>query len=162
VNWMNALRGVVMGAAAISLITSASAHTFDQRSGNHVISDPVSGAAIFGYDPIVYFLEGHAKAGKPEFSFEHENRIWRFHTAANRAAFAENPEAYVPRFGGHDGLAVAEGRMISGDPQHFLIVGGEVVLFRSAENRNRFAADDKLRRAAHGRWPEVVRQFAGH
>jgi YHS domain-containing protein len=161
-NWTRAIRGSAICVVAASLVMSASAHTFDPRAGNHVIADPVSGMALFGYDPVVYFAEAQARTGRAEFSLEHENRIWRFHTAANRAAFAEHPEAYVPRFGGHDGLAVAEGRMIFGDPKYFVVSGGEVVLFRSAENRDRFAADVEIRRAALSKWAGVVRQFAGH
>ena len=35
--------------------------------------------------------------------------VWRFRNEGNRAAFAEHPEVYLPRFGGYDPVTIARG-----------------------------------------------------
>jgi YHS domain-containing protein len=128
----------------------------------HVIHDPRSGLAIFGHDPVAYHTEGVATAGRQRFTAEVGGLAWRFASAANMAAFKASPEPYIPLYGGHDARGVAEGRMVVGDPAIFLLAGGRTVFFRTVENRDAFARDEKLRRSAVENWPRVAAQLAGH
>ncbi len=127
-----------------------------------LIHDPQTGLALFGFDPVAFHSEGRALQGKERFQIEASGFVWRFMTAANRAAFLQSPEDYVPHFGGHDAMGVAEGRMAPGDPRIFLIFGDRAAFFRSADDRAAFAADEAVRKRAIANWPDVVRQFAGH
>jgi YHS domain-containing protein len=128
----------------------------------HVISDPRNGLAIFGYDPVAFHDEQKALPGSANHEVSLDGRIWRFHRAANKAAFEADPSIYMPMFGGHDGIGIADDVLIKGDPEIFLIAGGRVVFFRNPENREKFAADPDLRRKAIAAWPKVVRQQALH
>jgi hypothetical protein len=128
----------------------------------HVIADARSGLALFGYDPVAYHAEMRAVVGKPAFELMNNGLLWRFSSAANRAVFAANPEAYIPRFGGYDAERVGAGVLAMGDPELFLMIGGEVVFFRSREGRESFAADAALRLKSTEIWSAVVRQHAAH
>jgi hypothetical protein len=141
---------------------AATPNLFNPDPGNHVITDLRTGLALFGYDPVAYHLDGRARQGLPDFEVALNDRIWRFTSAANKAAFTADPSVYVPLFGGHDGVSVGEGILIKGDPQVFVIAAGQVVLFRDEANRNRFAGEQMVRQKARESWPSVVRQQAGH
>jgi hypothetical protein len=65
-------------------------------------------------------------------------------------------------FGGHDGASIGDGILARGEPAHFVIAAGQLVLFRSLESRDRFATDEALRQKARENWPAVVRQQIGH
>ncbi len=154
-----ALFAALLAAASPS---AADENLFDASHGHHLVADPRTGLAIFGYDPVSYHLDHKAVPGSPDYEFEHDGAIWRFTSEANKAAFAEEPGIYLPLFGGHDATNVAEGRMTWGDPAIFAIVGGRLVLFRDIAARDRYAAEANLRSQAMRRWPEVVRLHAGH
>jgi hypothetical protein len=152
---------LIVGAiAATPLFAAPSLRAPD--SARQLIHDPRSGLAIYGYDPVALPAEGKAVLGKPELEAEALGYVWRFTSAANRAAFLADPETYLPLFGGNDAKAVADGRMIWGDPAIFLLAGGRAAFFRTAEERDAFAADSGMRRKAAEAWPEVARQLAGH
>jgi hypothetical protein len=146
--------------AAAALPAPASVRAPD--SARQLIHDPRSGLALFGYDPVAYHSERRALMGKPQFEAEALGYVWLFATAANRAAFLETPEAYLPLFGGHDAKAVGDDRMVQGDPAIFLIANGLAVFFRSIEDRDAYARDHAMRRKATDNWPKVARQLAGH
>ncbi|MGL5446084.1 MAG: YHS domain-containing (seleno)protein [Rhabdaerophilum sp.] len=130
------------------------------RPHEMVISDPWSGAAISGYDPVAFFVEQDAKAGKPDFSLVHQGTVWHFANEGNRAAFREQPDAYVPAFGGYDPVALASGLIVAGTPRFFLVHEGRLYLFRRAENRAAFAAKPQLAADAQNLWPELSRQLS--
>jgi hypothetical protein len=148
--------------AAIFATSSVLAKSFSTQDEHHVIADPRTGLAIFGYDPVAYHSDQAALVGSKEHEFTRDGLIWRFRSAANMAAFVSDPLAYVPTFGGHDGAIVSEGMLAKGDPETFVIAGGKVVFFRTQQNRDRFAAEREVRQRALQSWANVVRQHAAH
>ena len=165
--WMDARSGLVAALLVTQVMGSAvglavTPNLFNPDPVNHVITDLRTGVALFGYDPVAYHLDGQARQGLTDFEVALKDRIWRFTSAANKAAFEADPVAYVPLFGGHDGASVSEGILIKGDPQFFVIASGQVVLFRDDANRDRFAREPMIRQKARENWPSVVRQQAGH
>jgi YHS domain-containing protein len=151
-----------MALFSLVLTASSAARVLSPDPRQHVIADSRSGLALFGYDPVGYHSHMQALVGKPAFELMNNGLVWRFSSDANRAVFAADPDAYIPRFGGHDGERVGAGVMVIGDPELFLMVSGEVVFFRNAEGRQKFADDPELRRKSSEVWPEVVRQHAAH
>jgi hypothetical protein len=129
---------------------------------SQIISDSHTGLALFGYDVVAYHTDAKSVEGRASHIAVHQNLIWRFVSEANRDAFQADPEAYLPVFGGHDARSVGEGRMTMGDPSFFLISKGSLLLFRSEENRNYFAAETGAYQNALKRWPEVMRHYAFH
>jgi hypothetical protein len=119
-----------------------------------------AGIAMLGFDPVAYFAEGRARGGLARHELQHGGYVWRFASSANLAAFEARPDAYTPAFGGHDAAAMAVGRAVESEPRHFAIVEDRLFLFRTAESRQRFAADPGMAAEADRRWAEVERQLA--
>jgi hypothetical protein len=103
-----------------------------------VLYDPVSGFAIFGFDPVAFFIEGEARPGRRDLELRIGATVWRFDSEANRAAFVAHPEIYAPAYGGYDAEAMERGVAVVSDPHHFVIRDERLYLFRSSEARQRF------------------------
>ncbi|WP_353186269.1 YHS domain-containing (seleno)protein [Bosea sp. (in: a-proteobacteria)] len=128
--------------------------------GEAMQPDPRTGLALNGFDPVSYRLGGGPVAGRPDCELIHDGIVWRFASAANRAAFREAPAVYAPAFAGFDPTGVAEGVAVESDPGRFAVVGTRLYLFRSEENRARFLREPSLRDAAKARWSAVRRSVA--
>lgn len=116
-----------------------------------IVSDPASGIALYGYDPVAYFLDRKATPGRRDIEAEWNGAAWRFESEANRAAFLSAPDVYAPRFGGYDPEAVANGAPAAGHPLLFRVSGDRLYLFSTPETRDAFTGDD----AAVAAWPKV-------
>jgi hypothetical protein len=121
-----------------------------------------SGLALGGFDPVAYHAQGRAAAGRADYEIVHRGDVWRFASAANRAAFVDAPAIYEPAFQGYDPTGVAEGLAVETDPRLFAVVGQRLFLFRNAANRTAFLADDALRRKAEANWSTVNEAIAHH
>ena len=119
-----------------------------------------TGLALNGFDPVSYRLDGGPEAGRPEHELIHDGIVWRFASQANLRAFQDAPEVYAPAFAGFDPTGVAKGVAVDSDPSRFAIVGAQLFLFRSDENRRRFLQDAGLLAEAATRWRSVRRLVA--
>lgn len=113
-----------------------------------------------GFDPISYFIDGQARPGNSRFQASFGGVVWHFTSEGNRAAFVESPQSYVPAFGGYDAVAAASGLIVAGNPQHFVVQGSRLYLFRHAENRALFLAQSQIAREAERNWPELRHRLA--
>jgi hypothetical protein len=121
-----------------------------------VITDRHTGLAIDGYDPVAYFTDGAATPGVPEFEHRSSGVVWRFRNQGDRDAFIQDPETYMPAYGGYDPVAIARGVAVGGNPTVWLIDGDRLFLFYSPEDRATFEADPaRAITDAEARWPEV-------
>jgi hypothetical protein len=133
---------------------------------NAAVSDPIvvnahTGLAISGFDPVAYFTDGKPKIGRAKLELRMDGVVWRFFNEGNRAAFADHPEVYAPRFGGYDPVAVARGVSVPGHPMFWAVTGERLYLFYSAEARATFLADPgRILDAADRKWPIVTRSIA--
>ncbi len=123
-------------------------------------TDDLSGIALYGYDPVSYFMNGVPKAGRADFEYSWGGAVWRFASAANRQAFIAEPQVYAPLFDGYDASAVAEGRIVESDPQSFAILGGRLYFFHTKASRLAFLSNEGLRVRSERAWPDTVRQLA--
>jgi YHS domain-containing protein len=142
---------VLVGIVAVPL--TAPAQGF--RPNDMIVNEKWSGAAIFGYDPVGFFVEQAAVVGRQQFQLAYRGVIWHFASASNRAAFEADPSAYLPAFGGYDPVGAARGVPIAGNPLNFAVVDGRLFLFRTTENRTQFLARPEIRAEAERLWPEV-------
>jgi hypothetical protein len=126
-----------------------------------VVSDRLTGIALYGFDPVAYFIDGEAREGVAAFELKHAGVVWRFRNEGDRAAFAERPGDYMPRFGGYDPLGVVRGVTTSGYPPLFVIHSNRLFLFANEENRKAFlASPNETADAAEAAWPKVARKLA--
>ncbi|TNC13369.1 hypothetical protein FF100_11175 [Methylobacterium terricola] len=121
-------------------------------------ADPLTGLALRGFDPVSYRLGPDPAPGSPEHEFSWSGLVWRFTGAANRGAFARDPETYAPRLGGYDPEGVVAGRLIDADPLVAALREDRLYLFRDPERRARAAPG--LLDAAEDRWPVLRRDAA--
>ena len=114
--------------------------------------DELSGVALYGFDPVSYFLDEGPKPGLAEHEIIWRGVAWRFASAANREAFLRDPDIYAPRFGGYDATAVAQGLTVRANPWLAVVRDGGLFLFRTDNGRARFMADESLAEKAEERW----------
>jgi hypothetical protein len=156
-NMIAARRSVVLALVGAACAAWAGRPARPARAGDRVASDWRTGLAIHGFDPVAYFTDSRPSPGRPEFERVHQGAIWRFRNEGNRAAFAADPDVYLPRFGGHDPVALTRGVATPGNPLVWLMSGNRLYLFHSHETRNAFAADpDAMIAASDERWPGVM------
>lgn len=103
-----------------------------------IVTDPLTGVAIYGYDPVSYFTQEVPLKGRPEFEFEWGGVVWMFASAANRDVFLRHPEIYAPQFGGYGLMALSRGYLSEGNPRIYAILAGRLFLFYSTSNRDAF------------------------
>lgn len=103
-----------------------------------IVTDPLSGVAIEGYDPVTYFIEETPRIGKPDFEYSWNGVSWYFVSAGNRDAFALAPETYAPQFGGHCATSLSRGYLSDGKPLLYAIEALKLYFFYSTANRDAF------------------------
>jgi len=128
---------------------------------DRVVVNALTGLAISGFDPVAYFVDAKPKMGRPDMELHLDGAVWRFQNEGNRAAFADHPEVYTPRFGGYDPVAAARGVSVPGHPLFWAVTGERLYLFFSEEARTAFLADPgRIIDRALRKWPDVARTIA--
>ena len=144
-----------------ALVLLAVAGPLGASVSERVVSDRHTGLAIFGFDPVAYFTDAKAIAGRPEFELDAPDAIWRFRSDGNRAAFVANPDVYRPRYGGYDPMALGRGIAVAGNPTIWLVIGERLFLFYTPQSRDTFGRDpETAAAAADERWPDVMKGLA--
>jgi len=116
-----------------------------------------NGIAIRGTDPVAYFRQGKAVAGSPQFTHRWEDATWQFSSAENRDLFAQNPEKYVPQYGGYCAWAVSQNYTAATDPNAWKIVNGKLYLNYNRKVQKSWERDIPGHIArANRNWPEVL------
>ena len=127
-----------------------------------VVTDPLTGVALEGYDPVTYFTEPDPQPGQPDFEYQWGGVPWYFTSAANRDVFIRNPEVYAPQFGGHCVMSLSRGYLSDGKPRLYLIDGMKLYLFYSVANRDAFLQSDVTSlREAQGNWVGLAEGLTG-
>jgi hypothetical protein len=130
-------------------------------SEDRLVINSDTGLAISGFDPVAYFSQHKALQGDPHLELTQNGTVWRFLNEGNRAAFADHPEVYTPRFGGYDPVAINRGVSVPGNSLIWAVAGDRLYLFYSDKARTEFLADPALIIAgADRKWPDVARTIA--
>ena len=126
-----------------------------------VVNDTHTGLAISGYDPVAYFTDSKPIVGRPDYEYRFEDVIWRFRSDGNRSVFSDNPQVYMPRYGGYDPIGISRGVAVAGNPLLWVIVDDRLYLFYNEAARTEFAANpDSAISSADGRWQEVLQDLS--
>lgn len=113
--------------------------------------------AIDGTDAVAYFTQSKPVRGKSSITLKWNGAVWQFSSEENRAAFAANPEAYAPQYGGYCSYAVSEGYTASTTPEAWTIVDGKLYLNYSKRVRRIWSKDIPGRiTKANANWPAVL------
>lgn len=125
-------------AACLAPLAVVPASALTSSFSQTIVTDPLTGVAIDGFDPVSYFTGDVPQRGKPDFEYVWRGVSWYFASAANRDVFINHPEIYAPRFGGHGAMSLARGFLSDGNPHVFLVFRNRLYLFYSAGNRDAF------------------------
>ena len=114
------------------------------------------GKAIDGYDPVAYFKQGKPVEGDSDYTTEWMGAKWYFASAADRDAFARDPEKYAPQYGGYCAWAVSQGYTAKSDPDAWKIVNGKLYLNYSADVQATWVKDIPGNiTKADANWPKI-------
>ena len=132
---MNKIKSII-GGVALSVAIASSA-----MAAGVELNTTTTGLALQGYDPVAYFTEGTPTKGDWQITTLHNDAMYRFANADNKAAFEANPEAYLPAYGGYCAFGAAMGFKFDGDPTYWKIVDNKLYLNLSEGIQKRWEGD---------------------
>lgn len=92
--------------------------------------------AMDGRDPVGYFSDGRAMAGRVDIATMWKGYVWHFVSEDNRARFEADPRRFAPAFNGFCPVNLADGRLVEGNPEIFAVIGQRLYLLRSDAARS--------------------------
>ena len=126
-----------------------------------IVTDPLTGVAIEGMDPVSYFTDTAPEPGKPDFEYDWKGVPWYFASAANRDVFIRQPDVYAPQFGGHCAMSLSRGYLSDANPQIYVVVAARLYVFYSIANRDAFLLSPGAAiKDADTHWGELSKQLA--
>jgi len=168
---LNIRQGVsVIAIISLAMVAACSASNAVKKAGSSPSArgvEPVykfsGGLALKGYDAVAYFNDGNAYQGSEEFTHEWNGAKWRFVSAANRDAFAIDPQKYAPQYGGYCAWAVGHGYTAKGDPEAWKVVDGKLYLNYNKDVQAMWAQDiPGYIEKGDQNWPKFLREKPEH
>jgi YHS domain-containing protein len=140
------------------LITAALLATASAlASESPVYTGLLSNTGAGGYDTVSYFEAEKPAEGSADYVTHYQGVKWRFANAENLARFKENPERYVPAYGGYCAWAVSQGYLAKGDPAHWSIKQGRLYLnYNQSVQDTWLQSPDEFIQQADANWPKVL------
>jgi YHS domain-containing protein len=120
-----------------------------------------SGIGLDGYDPVAFFTDGKPMNGDPAISATYKGATYFFVSKEHRLRFEEDPEKYVPQFGGYCAFGVSVGALFPVDVSTWQIRNGKLYLNLNPAILGQFNGDFEGKVAkAEKNWPKLVRKNA--
>ncbi len=120
-----------------------------------------SRAAVSGYDPVAFFTDSKPVNGSPAITATHQGATYFFATEEHKRLFEQNPDRYVPQYGGFCAYGVALGKLFPVDINTWQIRNGKLYLNLNAEVLREFnAAFEQSVVKADKNWPGLVSKNA--
>ena len=114
------------------------------------------GVMLEGFDVVAYHTMGKAKRGFKEFNVDWLGGKWYFVNQQHRDLFVEDPEAYLPQYGGYCALSYANGKEHGGvDPKAWQIVEGKLYLFYGRRAVSRWKFEQPHVQEANKKWEKA-------
>ncbi|MDM5147459.1 YHS domain protein [Candidatus Persebacteraceae bacterium Df01] len=150
------LLGAAVGPATISALSKSDSDTAASKN-IHFYKYP-GGLGADGYDVISYFNDSKAVKGNEIYEEEWGGVLWRFISHKNRKQFFQDPQRYIPQYGGHCAYGVAQGYLVRGDPMAWSIRDDKLYLNYSQGIRTAWLANaQEFIRRSELSWPKLNR-----
>ena len=117
------IRGYVPVILGLMLLLVA--HAAAARTSRNFNLDP-DGYALRQYDPVGYFTMGKALRGKTGLTIKYKGAKYAFSSEENRKLFLQNPEKFLPQYGGYCAFGLVYGSKSDIDPEIWEIVDGRL------------------------------------
>lgn len=135
----------LVGLIAVALLASIAAHAQGRAEGQPPL-------ALKGYDVVSYFKQSRASKGSPEFPQDFDGMRYYFVSAQNKAAFNEDPDRFLPQFGGYCSMGVSRGKKMDADPTVFKIIDGKLYVFSKPQALDEAEQDPQVLARARQVW----------
>lgn len=144
--------------AATTLTISTPTYAVVETSTSEVNANE-HGLAMHGYDPVAYFTSNGPKKGQKKYSVKHTGGTYYFSSSENMKAFKENPDQYLPQYGGFCAMGIALGKKLDGDPHVWKVIGNKLYLNVNKDVSVAWQRDilGNLNKADEN-WPEIKYQ----
>lgn len=83
---------------------------------------------LSGYDPVAYFSDGKPIRGSGYHEATYQGVTYVFTSEDHKKQFLDNPERYLPAYGGYCAYGVSRGKKFVSDPEVWKIVEGILYL----------------------------------
>ena len=114
------------------------------------------GIAIDGSDPVGYFTTNGPVPGG-DVTVDYKGATWRFADPASADAFAANPTAYAPAFGGYCAFAASRGYLAPTTPEAWTIYEDRLYLNANLRARELWLQDVPGNIAkGEANWPGIL------
>lgn len=111
---------------------------------------------ISGYDPVAYFTEGKPMKGSGYHVAEYQSVTYAFASKDHKQLFEDNPEKYVPAYGGYCAYGVAVGKKFVSDPEAWKVVDGTLYLNLDKDIQNKWLQDvSGYIKKSEAHWKEI-------
>lgn len=97
--------------------------------------------AIKGFDPVAYFTVGSPILGLVGIEYLWDEQLYRFSRVEHRDLFIADPVRYAPQFASFCAMALALGKIVEADPEHWLISDGKLYIFGKVTGPDMFKRD---------------------
>ena len=112
--------------------------------------------AISGYDPVEFFNSNKAIKGSGFHVSEYAGESYVFLNEENKAKFDNDPESYLPEFGGWCAFGAAISKKFFVNPEIFSITDSKLYLFLNKDIQDKWNEDEaKLLNDAEENWKKI-------
>jgi YHS domain-containing protein len=142
----------------LAVMTSVSSTALAEDEYNVSSGYTADGAplGVHGVDTVALSSLNAVAEGDAQHTVVHDGVAYYFSSATSAAQFEQNPDRYLPLYGGYCAYAVALGKKLDGDPHFADIVDGKLYLFVNEAVFKKYL-DDRIRtlRRAERKWPDI-------
>ena len=154
---MKSINSLIATATFIGAVSAASStFAIDEYNVSSGAIRTGERVALRGSDTVALALGLGAVNGHARFTQVHDGVAYYFASEEAKDAFASNPGAYQPQYGGYCAFGVAVGKKLDSNPRFADIVDGKLYLFLDA---GAFAAYEKDKAGtlakAEKNWPAM-------
>lgn len=141
----------------VFLVLSLSAFAKDSDDSFAKHFNHQNGIALHGYD-VVSYHQGMALMGEAAYEVNFKGVDFRFSSAGNAQLFRDQPEKYLPEYGGWCATAVGMmNQKLDITPDSYLIESGKLYLFSTSMGpaKDMWTADPSIKGKADKNWKKI-------
>ncbi len=117
------------------------------------VVNKTSGVGIHGFDPVAYHTRQKATQGLARHQTEYQEVVYRFASEQNLATFTQNPDRYLPAYGGYCAYAMSNGDIVDINPRNWAVIDGQLYLNANIFAQGLFSiGTEKKIEKADGHW----------
>ncbi|MGF1508806.1 MAG: YHS domain-containing (seleno)protein [Myxococcota bacterium] len=142
----------------ILFLTTSCALVPSAATAKHLVNTTHQGLALQGYDPVTFIDDQKAVPGSFQHEAHHDGATYRFSSKATRRRFQEQPEKYVPQYGGFCAYAASFGKLAPVAIETWTVIDGKLYLQKNKDVAKRFRKEgpEKFIEAADEQWPKLL------